>query len=334
VAFALFAVPDDLFAGLVEASGLPSVLAAAQPPLGNTARFAAIAVASTAAFLFVWLVLRALGGKPVQAKRRTAPVPIEVPLPRIRRADAHPDAPARRPLLAGLELGVPFDEDKPEQAERQQAEHAQDEPVYELTEEVAETPSWLQAEVEPNPEVEAWAAEDPDPEVEAWAADEPNPQVEAWAADEAEDHQGDALAEAETWPEADDQPEFEASPGDEPEFEAPAEEELSLDRPLPSFMVTEQPAEEPDWLDDGFEEPAADEAPLALPPGPEAEAEPEDSSISNLMQRLESGLNRRERADWMVDPDAPVQPKQPRHALDDRLRSAINDLQKLATRGG
>ena len=106
-AFALFAMPNGLFGGLVEATGLPSLLSAAQPPLGATARGIAMMSAGFAAFAFVWLLLRALD--------RPAPVPVDEPLddqeyrtPRLRRADAHPDAPARRPIFAGEEFGEPF----------------------------------------------------------------------------------------------------------------------------------------------------------------------------------------------------------------------------------
>lgn len=44
-AFFVFAMPSDLFESIVAASGLPAILAAAQPPLGQTAR---LAVAGTA----------------------------------------------------------------------------------------------------------------------------------------------------------------------------------------------------------------------------------------------------------------------------------------------
>ena len=108
--FVIFAMPASQFDQVVELSGLPLLLSAAQPPLGMTARLAAMAVAAVGTWTLVWLVLRALGKKPPEPKRRTRPLQIDVPLPRIRRADAHPDAPARRPILAGLELGVPLDE--------------------------------------------------------------------------------------------------------------------------------------------------------------------------------------------------------------------------------
>lgn len=119
--FVMFAMPDWQFNSIVELSGLPLLLSAAQPPLGTTARAAAVIAAALGTWTLVWLVLRALSKKPAEPKRRSKAVEIEVPLPRIRRADAHPDAPARRPILAGLELGVPLDQEAQEQAEPEDA---------------------------------------------------------------------------------------------------------------------------------------------------------------------------------------------------------------------
>lgn len=214
--FVMFAMPDAQFDRMVELSGLPLVLSAAQPPLGMTARLAAVASAALGTWTLVWLVLRALSKKPPEPKLRKRPLEIDVPLPRIRRADAHPDAPARRPILAGLELGIPLDE----------------------------------------------AVEQPVPE-------EPS-------ADEGE-----------------------------------AEEELVGVAP-----------EEPEDL---FEEEAA---------SPSFPAEPEPAAIGHLMQRLELGLLRRERQGWMDEPAAAGQDHHVAPQLDQRLRSAIDDLQRIAARGG
>jgi hypothetical protein len=70
-----------------------------------------MALAGIGSFLLVWFVLRALGKPaPKQRRPRSAPVPLQVEAPKLRRADAHPDAPSRRPILAGLDLGRPLDE--------------------------------------------------------------------------------------------------------------------------------------------------------------------------------------------------------------------------------
>jgi hypothetical protein len=105
VAFLAFAMPEDLFSALIAASHLPDVLAAAAPPLGMKARYAAMAAVALATFLPVWALMRALDRAPAAA-RPVKKVP-EADAPRVRRADAHPDAPARRPLLAGADLGEP-----------------------------------------------------------------------------------------------------------------------------------------------------------------------------------------------------------------------------------
>jgi hypothetical protein len=104
LAFFTFAMPDDLFSSLIARSGLPGIIAAAEPPLGMKARAAVIAAVAILIFATVLLLFRAIdriGARPVTAKAE----PAEAEAPRLRRADAHPDAPARRPLLAGRDLG-------------------------------------------------------------------------------------------------------------------------------------------------------------------------------------------------------------------------------------
>jgi len=134
--FAVYVMPDASFERAVELSGLPLILPAASPPLGTTARLAALAFAATGVFVLVSLVLRALG-KPSarpqpKPQRRPEPEEIEIPLPKIRRADAHPDAPARRPIFAGLDLGAPFDAATFEQQHpAEEAEDAEFDPVAE-----------------------------------------------------------------------------------------------------------------------------------------------------------------------------------------------------------
>ena len=98
-------MPTDLFASLVDGAGLPLILSAAQPPLGSTARLAVMATGAALSFISVWLLLNRLDGV---GRRRTEIVPEpEWLAPRVRRADAHPDAPLRRPIFAGSDLGEP-----------------------------------------------------------------------------------------------------------------------------------------------------------------------------------------------------------------------------------
>lgn len=238
--FVIFAMPNWQFDRAVELSGLPLVLSAAQPPLGLTARIAAVAAAVIGTWAFVWLVLRALSKKQPEPKRRPAPVEIEVAPPRLRRADAHPDAPARRPILAGLELGTPLD-DLPHREQQ-------------VPEPVAE-------EVGPDEAAAQLLAFDPTA-------------VGFQAAEEAE----------------------------------------------PASLGRQEPPEIPEVHD-------------SIPPA-EPAGEHEGASIGHLMQRLELGILRREHPDWAAPAEAREQNKDAPLQIDQRLRSAIEDLQRLAVRGG
>ena len=102
-AILFIAMPADTLESLVWNSGVAALVPVAAPPLGVTAR-ALLALGSGALFAAVtWAALYLLFGpggllvKPV----RSEGVPV------IRRADAHPDAPARRPMSAA-DLGMPL----------------------------------------------------------------------------------------------------------------------------------------------------------------------------------------------------------------------------------
>jgi hypothetical protein len=102
-------MPTPMLESLVMASGLPAVLSAAAPPLGMTARLASAGGAGGMVAIFGWLVLfLLLGSRGVTVGRTKAVEPDAVPTPVLRRADAHPDAPPRPPLLATRDLGTPF----------------------------------------------------------------------------------------------------------------------------------------------------------------------------------------------------------------------------------
>src|SRR6478672_11043220 len=168
--FLVYAMPEGLFSRVIVASRLPQFLAAAQPPLGMKARLAVIAVVVIVAYAFIWSLMRALdtmGRKP-----RPVFVPeaeAEPEAPRLRRADAHPDAPSRRPIFAGRELGEP-----------EEAPEAMDEPL-ELAPEAALPESPTPFEPQPEPPFEPETAEEPLPaflvpqqhEPETWHAPEP-----------------------------------------------------------------------------------------------------------------------------------------------------------------
>jgi hypothetical protein len=145
-ALGALAVPTPVLETLVMDSGLPAVLAAAEPPLGFTARAALALGAGTFVGLIGGLaVLLLLGMRSIALRGADRPAFEDAPLPAIRRADAHPDAPPRPPLLATRDLGTPFLEiraSRDEMAEPAAAEPPQaDEAVpAELHEEIAEAP--------------------------------------------------------------------------------------------------------------------------------------------------------------------------------------------------
>src|SRR5690348_10187567 len=95
-AFTTFVVPQDLLSRIVVATGLPSLLSAAQPPLGLTARVAIAVGGAVLVFGLVFLLLRLLDRSGMNA---AAEEEAETP-PRLRRRDIHPDAPTPRPISA------------------------------------------------------------------------------------------------------------------------------------------------------------------------------------------------------------------------------------------
>ncbi|HEX9964715.1 MAG TPA: hypothetical protein VGB04_06990 [Allosphingosinicella sp.] len=267
--FVAFAMPDALFTGLVEATPLPDLTAAAQPPLGQTARLAAVGGAAFATFASVWGLMAGLGWVPARRKPQAQPE-AEAEAPRLRRADAHPDAPARRPLLA-RDLGEPLD-----------------------LEDFAEAP----AEEAPF----------------AGADDRPLPGFLIPQAPEAE-----PVAEAE--------PEWDSEP-------APAEAEPAWTEAAPAWIEPEpEPELEPE--PDAEWEQEAEPLPLSKLAArlPDSE-EPSDQPLAQLVNRIEFGLSRKRQA-LSAGADLPQVEEEPveQEKVGHRLRSAINDLQKIASSG-
>jgi hypothetical protein len=185
-AFGAFAVPQDILSRAVVATGLPSILSAAQPPLGLTARVA-IAVGSAAiVFGLVFLMLRLLdrsGMSASAAKDDAEPAP-----PRARRRDFHPDAPSPRPISAARDLGEPAPPEAPRATVPLWLDEAEPaaEPVWEPAPEPEPLPApepvagiWHEPEpvVAVGPEYEP----EPQPEPEVAAAPEPAPEPEPQA---------------------------------------------------------------------------------------------------------------------------------------------------------
>ena len=109
VTAALFALmPTEMLEDLVVDSGIAAVLSAAEPPLGFTARFVLIFLVGGGVGMVAWFALfLLLGSRSIVVQPGLDGAEGE-PMPRLRRADAHPDAPARRPLSAARDLGTPF----------------------------------------------------------------------------------------------------------------------------------------------------------------------------------------------------------------------------------
>lgn len=297
-AFAAFAVPQDLLARAVVATGLPSILSAAQPPLGLTARVAIAVAAAALVFGIVFLMLRLFDRSGMSAPRSDADDAMAGP--RVRRRDGHPDAPAPRPISAARDLGEPA----PPRAHRAAAP-AEKVPLW-LDEAVpvAAPAAGAEPEVEPEPILELDAAAEIAPEPEPFIAPEPESTPEiAVAPAPAPEPEPEPFAQV--WPEPEAQPEPEPEvavvPEPEPEPEPePAPEPVAV-APEPLAAV---PALEPQPL------PVIAAAPEPQPqpqPAPRALVAQADmpSSIGALMERLEQGLARRRTVE--VAPAAPTQ---------------------------
>ena len=104
VAATIALMPSSMLESLVWTSGVAALVPAAQPPLGITARAVLAIAAGGMAGAIGWSVLYLLigpGGFLVSATRADDAPPV------LRRADAHPDAPPRRPICAA-DLGEPM----------------------------------------------------------------------------------------------------------------------------------------------------------------------------------------------------------------------------------
>ena len=106
-AFVAFAMPADLLGQLVSGTGLPHLLAAAEPPLGFKARGALGIAGAVAAFALVYMMMRMLDRSGRKMPRPKADFRDQEASPRLRRRDVHPDAPVCRPISAIRDFGEP-----------------------------------------------------------------------------------------------------------------------------------------------------------------------------------------------------------------------------------
>lgn len=148
--FVALALPADLLSGMVGASGLPSVLPAAAPPLGLTARITIGVAGALAAFALVFLLLRVLDRSGLDRTRTRARAPQEE-APRPRRRDFHPDAPAPRPISAAREFGEPAPPVRPSEPTPLWLAAADSEPAQFIVEPTAEPAPEPEPEPAPAP---------------------------------------------------------------------------------------------------------------------------------------------------------------------------------------
>lgn len=107
VAFFCIAMPGEMLERIVAATRLPDILPAAAPPLGNVARLLVAGSAGLSALLLVWACF-ALIGRPRIPRDPDVDTEYEPDFGEDLRTAEYEPAP-RRPLLAGTELGLPFD---------------------------------------------------------------------------------------------------------------------------------------------------------------------------------------------------------------------------------
>jgi hypothetical protein len=323
VGFVTYVMPADLFARLVRGSGLPAILPAARPPLGDTARLSLVIAATLATFLGVWLLLRALGKAPAGRKNKK-PAEVASEPPRLRRADMHPDAPARNPISAGRELGVPLDEMPVDERAAEQVDLEAAENVDYEAEWERPLPGFIEQDVQPVAEAdeapEATEVED----VEAWSEVEPESEVTSEDED-ASDRPFWVPEEA-----SPDQVVEEVGPADT-EAEAPVQSNEPA--AMPFWAEAEEESDEASE-EEAFEESAAtaslipqehhelDELGQRLPKKQALDGE----SIDGLVERFESGVGQRKRAGW--GQSAPVSEEDKK--LEERLRGAISDLRRIS----
>ncbi|MBW6522006.1 hypothetical protein KZ810_00705 [Sphingomonas sp. RHCKR47] len=289
VAVGIATVPSDVLNAAVDRAGFASVLPAAASPIGTTGRtiLALVAGALIAACGFApqgkaWLVARldAFARAP-----RTIVDGDEEPAPVVRRADAHPDAPPRRPIRAASDLGDPLpifgEEDQrsaplPPPAE-QPLPADLDRPLADF--DPAAVPLRPMAPAEPLPPL-VRRADPPAPGPESFAHQE---EPAAWAKQVAEPQ-----ADATGW-------------GDEAEWTEWVEDDRRNASPPPAVASApvEVGAMQPARRDDDAvaSPPPAPAAPRLVVPDTQMPPEPadtvEDDSIAGLLARLERGAAQR-----------------------------------------
>lgn len=99
-----FAVAPEMLGRAVADSGLPTVLPAAAPPLGFTARALVALVLTGTGAIAGFLVGRGIARRGASAVGRRTVAPASVDAPKVRARDSHPDAPPRKPFTASEDM--------------------------------------------------------------------------------------------------------------------------------------------------------------------------------------------------------------------------------------
>ena len=115
-AILIFVLPQWRLDRLLNLIGVGQFFPGVSAPYGMKARLALLALSSVATFASTWLMMRfiepLLGGKRARKATRKPPIGSKTRSPAkpasVRAADAHPDAPPRRPIFAEAELGAPL----------------------------------------------------------------------------------------------------------------------------------------------------------------------------------------------------------------------------------
>jgi outer membrane biosynthesis protein TonB len=260
-AFGAFAVPQDLLSRAVVATGLPSILSAAQPPLGLTARVVIALGSAAVVFGMVFLLLRLLDRSGMNAA--AAKEEEDFLAPRVRRRDGHPDAPAPRPISAARDLGEPVPPRAP----------GAPVPLWlDKTEPVAAPIVAPEPEPAPKPAVQIWPEPEPVATPEPEVAEAPAPEPVAEPAPE-------PVMEAEFEPEPPPapEPEITTAPESAPQAEMPTSIAALMER-LEQGLSKRRTVETAPTI------PAT--PPLVFPEAP-APAEPADDRLQSAISSLQ-----------------------------------------------
>lgn len=333
VAALILMTPNPWFEAFIVKTGLPSLIAATEPPLGARARIVFALIAALIVTTAAWIALKVLTDRkfgqplrdPVSIYDLEDEPLVDAPIRR-RTVDAHPDHPPRAPIMAGTDLGTPLDlvdvvmEDDAGAVEElvTTEEFAEAEEITEFEEVPVDEESWPEfADAIEPPTFDAPEAAHVEA-VEPPAYDEPT--MPSFTSEPpAEKTNGEEISPIDS-PIAE---EAEAEIEDEPIFTIPL-------RGRSSDHVEEEPVEElqetahVEEAVEPIEEAVQAQAPVASSPvAPDAE-------LGDLIVRLEAGLDRRRaRFQKLQQASAAGAGEQ---TADSALREALDALHKVTAK--